>query len=795
MKEILDKTLCFHCGDECRGTLIELGNKNFCCNGCKTVYQIIEGNNLCDYYQLDAHPGIQPQYANDTNKWQWLDADGIGDTLCQFRSKDLAIITLHIPGIHCASCIYLLEKLPHLAVGVIAAEVDFLKKTITIKYNPAMRLSSIANVLSRLGYTPVISMKDGEEKSNKKSDRSLVYKIGVAGFFAGNIMMLSLPEYLDSTANLSPTFTIVFRVLSAVFAAIVLGYAGQDFFKSAWGSLWVGKINMDVPLAFGLGAIALDSYYEVFTNNGSGYFDSLCGLIFMLLVGRFFQKRTFNALNFNRDYKSYFPLAVTKILEGKEFSVKVNSLEAGDEIKVRNGELIPADAKLLSTATAIDYSFVTGESDAQPCMRNDTIFAGGRNKGAAVRLKVINKVEQSYLTKLWNADAFRKNKKEGWGNWSAKMAEKFSVAVLTIAFITAGYWYLVDSTHLLRPVISVLVIVCPCVLALAVPFTFGAMHSIFSKNGMYLKDAESLEQLAQIDTIVFDKTGTLTLPSETKSSITMDDYDMELCAAVVNNSMHPVSIALKNILPENIILEADNLQEISGAGIKALVDGKLVRIGLYDFVSGNQNATEKLSGTYVSIDGQIKGKFNLNHSFREDVKEVLDKLKISKEIYVLSGDNTRDKEMLSQFLSEGNIHFHQAPQDKMDFISSLKNNHKKVMMIGDGLNDAGALQVSNFGVTVNDDINAFSPASDAILDAKFLGRLPQLIRFAAATKRIIYTSFLFSILYNSFGLYFAVQGLLAPWVAAVLMPISSITVVLYTQGLVRWAAYKNKLEI
>ena len=788
------KVLCYHCGDECKTDSVRYNDKDFCCQGCRAVYELLNENELCNYYDYYARPGLKPQ-GYSSEKWNWLEDEDIEKSLCSFTSPSLNIITLHIPGVHCASCIYLLEKLPQMLKGVNNSEIDFLKKELIIRYNPAnIRLQSIVDLLSRLGYTPSISMQDGEKKQSVKIDRSLIYKIGVAGFCFANIMMLSLAEYFDWKNLLTPEFNLLFRILNSVLALPVIFYSATEYFVPAWKAITRKHLSMEVPIAIGLAGIIIQSYYEIITNAGNGYLDSFSGLVFMLLIGKFIQRKTFASLNFDRDYKSYFPMAVTRIVDGREISTRVSNLRKNSRILVRMGELVPADS-ILEEDMDIDYSFVTGESEPVLSPRSSLAYAGGRNAGSAVRMITQTEVQQSYLTKLWNNDSFRKDEKMELGKWSSRMAVIFTVAVLCIAGSTTVYWAYVNPPMILRTVTSVLVIACPCVLALTVPFTFGAALSAFSKKGLYLKNAESLESLASADTIVFDKTGTLTRANESVAEYkgqNLTPFERGLIVSSCKNSMHPISRILKESFSNDMDVEVDSITEISGKGLTAILGNHEIKIGNEEFVKGFKSDLIT-SGTWLSIDGTVKGYFEVKHSIRSRMNGVLSILKKKFNLYVLSGDSPKDANLFSGF-SSSNLYFKKNPHEKMEIIRDLKKSGKKVIMIGDGLNDAGALKESNFGITVTEDVNAFSPSSDAILDANYLYMLPSFAGMANAVKWIIYGSFVFSTIYNIFGISFAVRGLLAPWVAAVLMPISSITVVLYSQLAVYLAAKKYNLK-
>jgi P-type Cu+ transporter len=774
-------------------------NRSFCCIGCRTVYEIIESNSLCQYYTLDPNAGLNPDRQSNNQKWQFLNDEKIIEKLVSFKSTELEIVSLTIPGMHCSSCIYLLENLAKIANGVLSSEVNFLKKEILIKYSPAnISLRQVVGILAKIGYAPLITLNDDTTEKSILHDKQIYYKLGIAGFCFGNIMILSLPEYFDFKSLLSADFIHLFRYLNLLLVIPVLVYSAKDYFISAWNAIRSVRANMDFAVSFGIAGLAIQSFYDVLSGIGAGFFDSLSGLVFFLLIGKFIQQRTFEALSFDRDYKSYFPLAITRVKNNEEKSINVNDLMMDDQILVHHQELVPADSILLFGEAVIDYSFVTGESKPVLCKEGDLIYAGGRNSGTRLKLCVVNPVSQSYLTRLWNDKAFEKSKETGLSLWSTQIANWFTVAVLLIALVTGIYWKLHNPSVLMRAVTSVLVVACPCVMALSIPFTFGQIMRILGKNGFYLKNGQAIEKLAVIDSIVFDKTGTLTEEtlSEFDKNHNLTSQEKAWLYSAASQSLHPVSRSIKEQMNSLDVFPISNWEETIGKGISTTINGNEIKIGTKGFVSSDA-LTEDYSlvpgKTYIAFNGNIRASITAHQLLRKDIRQLSDSLRHKFKLFILSGDSDEQRKPLQKYFAAQNLFFSQSPQNKLDFIENLKSNGNKVMMIGDGLNDAGALKASNFGITVTKDVNSFTPASDAILDINKLGKLPQFSGLARDTKKIVFGALIFSLAYNLIGLSFAVRGELQPWVAAILMPISSITVVLYTRIATWIGALKNKL--
>ena len=406
-----EETPCYHCGDLCNEYEIVTDNKSFCCNGCKTVYEIFSENDLTCYYDLQTSPGSTPNIIS--GKYDFLDNTEITKKLLEFDDENYQIITLYIPTIHCSSCIWVLENLHKLQPFVTASQVNFPKKTVRITYKSKdISLKQLVLLLSSIGYEPYISLED--YTSGKKAiDRQLIYKLGVAGFAFGNIMFLSFPEYFEVNEIWLDNYKYIFRWLMFFFSLPVVFYSGWDYFVSAYKGIRTKMLNIDVPIALGISVLFIRSTLEIILDIGTGFFDSLSGLIFFLLIGKYFQQRTYSFLSFERDYKSYFPIAVTRIdAHKKEETVQVYEIKKGDRLLIRNSELIPVDGILISGDANIDYSFVTGEADAVQKISGDKLFAGGKQQSGVLEIEALKSVEQSYLTQLWSNDAFMEDKKQ-----------------------------------------------------------------------------------------------------------------------------------------------------------------------------------------------------------------------------------------------------------------------------------------------------------------------------------------------------------------------------------------------
>ncbi|WP_419211959.1 heavy metal translocating P-type ATPase [Maribacter sp. X9] len=783
-------TKCYHCGDICGTTALLYDEKNFCCNGCKTVYDIFSSNDLSYYYDLQSAAGTTPKTIE--GKYDFLDNPDIIEKLTEFNDGNIQVVNLYVPNIHCSSCIWILENLNKLNRHITNSQVDFPKKTIRVTYtHDIFCLKELVLLLARIGYEPYISLDDFENKK-KGADRSLIYKLGVAGFAFGNVMFLSFPEYFDleSSADSGGEFWLnkyqhVFRWLMFIFSLPVVFYAGWDYFTSAYKGLRSKLLNIDVPIALGILVLFLRSTFEILFQLGSGFFDSLTGLVFFLLLGKFFQQKTYSFLSFERDYKSYFPIAITRLTaDGKEETVPVQNIKKGDQLLIRNEEMIPVDGSLLKGKARIDYSFVSGESEPVKKQVGDVLFAGGRQLQGVIEMVALKSVSQSYLTQLWGNAVFSTDKATSFQNLTDSIGKRFTIGVLSIAFVSTAFWLFYDPSKALNVFTAILIIACPCAIALAAPFTLGNMLRIFGKKKFYIKNTQTIERLAQVDTAIFDKTGTITTSKKSTAfyeGMPLTDIEASLLKNTIRASNHPLSRTLYELLKEQDIITLDEYEEHIGKGLESSKDEIHMKIGSAAFVGKEKTQDLLETSIYISANDAYKGRYVFHNEYRDGLAEVFQNMSATLNLAILSGDNEGEKARLETLLPKMTpLYFNQRPEHKLEFIKSLQQQHKKVLMVGDGLNDAGALAQSDVGIAISENINVFSPACDAILDASKFQQLYSYILASKKAMRIIKMSFLLSLLYNCVGLYFAISGQLEPVIAAILMPLSSISIVSFT---------------
>jgi P-type Cu+ transporter len=778
-------TQCFHCGQLCEEERFQKDGKVFCCFGCQTVYDILASHNLCEYYDFEKNPGSPQAKTVEEDAYNYLDLSEVKKSLVSFQSDTFIRVTFRIPAIHCVSCIWLLENLSAVNAAIVKSNVVFGKKQVTIDFlSDKLSLAAVARLLAQLGYPPHIQLDSSSVKA-PESNRSLIIKLAVAGFAFGNIMLLSFPEYLGlDGADIQLQHW--FSYLNLLLAIPVVVYSGRDFFINAWLSFQQRQINIDVPIAVGLAALFLRSGYDIVTHTGAGYMDSLTGLVFFLLIGRWFQSKTYERLAFDRDYKSYFPLAVQRWTNQGWYPVVVYELVKGDRIRIRHAEIIPADGILLSDEAIIDYSFVTGEARPVTVRKGDAIFAGGRLLGQAVELTISKKTEQSYLTSLWNHATFQKPAESKYRKIIDRAAQRFTWFVLALAVVTAVYWYVHDSTQLWLVITSVLMVACPCALALAAPFTYGSMLRLFGLHGFYLKNADVVERLATIDAVVFDKTGTVTQGAHTvKFMGVIEPHELAWVQLLASGSTHPLSRLVADSIQKKSKVTIQDFCEYPGQGIAGKIDQTEIKLGSASWVGYTGFQKDASAQVFVSIGREVRGYFKIDTAIRPDMKSLIGRLG-NKVKALLSGDHSLNQTSMKELFGKVPLFFDQSPHDKLSYVEKLQGDNHRVLMVGDGLNDSGALKQSDVGIAVSDDTGVFTPACDGIIKGSVLGNLDRFLSLGKKATVILKIAFGISFFYNFIALSFAVSGHLTPLVAAILMPISSVSVVGFSSLAVRW---------
>jgi Cu+-exporting ATPase len=786
---------CFHCGNKCSANRTETDDRAFCCQGCLAVYEILNENGLSDYYKLDAGAGVRVPAQVPNGKFGFLDETSVRQRIVSFSNEKTTRVVFQIPAVHCIACVWLLENLFRLNKAIGKSEVDFLRKELTLNFaTDDVPLSEVVALLASLGYEPELKFSDLESKPRNNARRKLWLQLGVAGFAFGNNMLFAIALYLGVDAVSGPSFRQLVGYLSLSLALPVLLFSAQDYFRLAWQGLKQKLLTIEVPIAVGILVIFTQSAWDVLSGRGVGYFDSFAGLLFFLLCGRLFQQKSYERLAFDRDFKSFFPLSVTRRSENGEQHVSLSGIQNGDRLIIRNGELIPADGKLIGGVAVIDYSFVTGEAEPVELTLGDYIYAGGRQTSGAIEVETVKPVSQSYLTSLWNQDIFKKESSDSLDSLINRYSQRFTKLILAIGIAVAGWWAFVDPSKSLIAFTSVLIVACPCALALAAPFALGAAIRVLGRLNVFVKSPQVIERLAKIDTVVFDKTGTLTASGATRvqfegAPLSTEEKNWIYSTAV--HSLHPHSVRVAESLNAKA-LEVRSFAEIPGCGLEATVSGRRIVIGSGAWLRQHRIDVPDRKNeacAHVAFDGTYHGVFLLPNAVRDGAAQMISALSPQYHLALLSGDNERERANFEKmFDPTAVLKFNQGPLEKLEYIRELQSAGKRPMMIGDGLNDAGALRQSDVGVAVVETIGAFCPASDIIMRAQMAPQIHTILQFSKGVTRIVKLSFGISSVYNIVGISIAASAKLAPIICAILMPLSSISVVAFACLATSWYA-------
>ncbi|WP_185867339.1 heavy metal translocating P-type ATPase [Blattabacterium cuenoti] len=726
--------------------------------------------------------------------FDFLDDEKIANKIIDFNHKNITTVRFLIPSIHCSSCVFILESLSKSHQNIFDSTVDFCSKQIWITFNNTeFKLSDIAKLLDNIGYGPSVDFESIENTNHNSNDRKLIGKLAISFFCFGNIMLLAIPEYVGAQQDIwfmeNRNF---FRYLMLILSLPVVTFSFYDHIKYAVLGLKKHVLNMNVPISIGILVLFLWSCYEIFFDLGSGYFDSLSSFSLFLLISRIFQIHTHNKIqSFDKNYKSCYPVLITKVHSTKnerEEKILLSSLKKGDLILIRNEEIIPVDSILMKGNAVLDNSFITGESYLINKKMGERIYAGSKQKGEAIIIKVIKNVDHSYLSLLWNknkSNQYRHKKLFYLNSITTRFSQYFTPIVLVISIITGVYWsFSNDVSKIFQTVFSVLIVTCPCALVLSTPLIFGNIIRFFSKKGLYIKDIYTMERISSSETLIFDKTGTITDPNKEKIYFVgnMKNEEKKIIASLLKNSSHPLSQRILSELSIKDFYFVKNFREIIGKGLEGIIQNIPVKIGSPKYL-GITKRTNEINQTtvFISINNKFVGYFLFRNYYRKGIEKMFQDLKKYK-IIILSGDhNELEKKYLKSFLPKSSkVFFNQSPENKLDYVKKLQDKGEKIIMFGDGINDCAALNQSEVGIAVSENPTGFFPSCDAFMQSNCLNKIFLFLKVSRISKKLVFINFMISLFYNSVGIFFAVTGNLKPFIAAILMPLSSFSVIFFS---------------
>ncbi|MBL8878960.1 MAG: heavy metal translocating P-type ATPase [Phycisphaerales bacterium] len=798
-----EQVACAHCSLPVPAGLIEPGAAaQFCCHGCRTVYEVIHSSGLDRYYALRPadSSGVAP--ARTTGRsYAEFDDSAFREMHCQAQPGGVYSIELFLEGVHCAACVWLVEKLPLIAPGVVSARLELRRSLLRLTWDPGGgALSTAARALDSLGYSPHPARDVAKRTIRRREDARLLVRIGVAGAIAGNVMLLGFALYSGMFAVMEPQYQALFRVLSMVLTVVSLAWPGSMFFRGAWAAIRTRTAHLDLPIAIGLAAGGVAGVVNTLLGRGEIYFDSLAVLVFALLVGRWVQYRQQRwASDAVEMLYSLTPSAV-RLIEGDAIrEAPIEVVKRGDLVEVRGNETVPVDGDVVNGESSIDQSLLTGESRPTHVAGGDRVCAGTINISSPLRIRVTAAGEETRVGKLLRIVEECAARPAPMVRLADRMAGWFTAAVLALAAITVVVWMVIDPARAIDNATALLIVTCPCALGLTTPLAVTIAIGRAAKRGILIKGGDTLERLARPGRMILDKTGTLTQGRVSIVRWCGADWARPLVAAIESNSAHPVARAFVEAFraDADVSLKPGGAITTLGAGVAGRVGAREVCVGSAAWVRSrasreaqgiashvDQFLSEGLAPVLVAVDGEIVAAAGVGDALRDDSRGALDWLRSRGwGVELLSGDHADVVKRVAGDLgiAEQDARGGRLPEQKLEYVRSAQSAGDAVM-VGDGVNDAAALAAAHVGIAVHGGAEASLAAADVYLNRPGLTPIVELIQASRRTFAAIRRTLAISLGYNLTGAALAMTGILNPLIAAILMPVSSFTVLAMALG-------------
>jgi Cu2+-exporting ATPase len=788
---------CDHCSLPVPAGLVEAGaDLQFCCNGCRVAYEVIHEHGLDGYYDIKSRIEAPEQPAQRSGRgFAEFDDPAFHRLYCRTLPSGLATVELYLEGVHCAACVWLVEKLTVVVDGVAEVRLDLGRSLATVTWNPETTpLSEVARFLDSIGYAPHPFRGVEARDMARREERALLIRIAVAGAIAGNVMLIAFALYGGHFHGIADEFRSLFRWVSLALATPSVAWCASVFYRGAWGALKTRTLHMDLPIAIGILAAFIQGAINTVRGTGEIYFDSVTALIFFLLVGRFLQRRQQRRAASSTELLFSIAPAVARLVDAEGVhEVPVEALSQGVTVEVRAGDSIPADGIVVEGTSTLDRSLLTGESLPEPVVVGDPVHAGTVNLSGRLLVEVRVTGEDTRvgrLMRLVKEGAMRRapvvllaDRISGW----------FVAIVLALAAITLGVWLQLDPEHAVGHAVALLIVSCPCALGLATPLAVSAAIGHAARKKILIKGGDALENLARPGRMLLDKTGTLT---EGRLGVLRwwgDDSVKPMVAAIERHSAHPVARALSEGSNQGEIPEATEVQEITGAGISGICHGRRVMVASTSYLTrelgelpeeaataAESFANEGLSPVAVAVDEKVVALAGIGDPLRRDSADAVAAIRDRGwRVEILSGDHPAvvrsiaDQVGIEAAAARGAA----TPEDKLNAVREAAED-TTVAMVGDGVNDAAALAAATVGIGVHGGAEAALAAADVYLGRPGLDPVVELLLGSHRTLGVIRRNLVFSLTYNVVAVGFAITGHMSPLLAAILMPLSSMTVVL-----------------
>ena len=795
-----ERRACFHCGLPVPAGLdltarIDGEDRPMCCHGCKAVAELIGASGFDAYYRFrEAPPGDAPAPPpGDDAHWHGFDDPETLPLFAATRTDGAREAVLHVEGLYCSACSWLLENVLRRLPGVTEITVNTASSRLHVVWQPeATRFSAILGTIERLGYRPHPQSLTEAYSPRHHERRQALKRLLVAGVGMMQVMMFAVALYAGAFQGIDPEMRRFLVWVSALVTTPVVFYSGRPFFQSAWRGLVSGRPGMDLPVSIAVGGAYAASLYAAVSGHGEVYFDSATMFVFFLSLGRFLEMSArHGATERSAAIGQLLPDTVRRITDergGGEEIIAVARLRAGDRFALRPGERVPADARILRGRASLDESLITGESEPVSRGSGDEVTAGSINLDGALTLTAERVGQDTMLAAISRLLERAQAERPAVAVLADRVASWFVVGVLILAATTGAVWWWIEPGIAFPAALAVLVVTCPCALSLATPAALAAANTALADRGILITRSRALEGLAQFDRIVFDKTGTLTRgrPALERIVPLADGADADRCLAIAarleSGSEHPLARAF----PRRGDTPTD-LRPVPGRGIEGSVDGVLYRIGSAEFVGeAARDAAGQIetgpASTLVFLgdgEGRALAAFELRDSLRDDAAAVVEALREAGiATAIASGDRPRTVADIAGRLGIDDARGDLRPEDKLAWVRRLQAAGEKVALVGDGINDAPVLAGADVSVAMGAGTTLAQSSADAVLLGDSLAPLLTAVELSRRTHRIIRQNIGWAIGYNVLAVPLAASGLLAPWMAAIGMSASSLLVVL-----------------
>lgn len=793
-----DEPTCAHCGNAVPLALVQKdAMRQFCCSGCRSVFAILNEMGLDAYYRRRDESGVSARPATTTDKsYAEFDEPEFLSLHCRPLAAGTATAMateLYLENVHCTACLWLVEKIPTLVPGVLEARLDLSRAVVRVVWDlPTVQLSTIARTLDSLGYPCHALHGLDREALRRREDRALLARIGVAGAAAGNAMLLAIALYCGAFDGIEQSFVEFFRFASAAVALPSLLWSGAVFYRGALAALRTRTPHMDLPITIGILVGSVSGVVNIVRSRGEIYFDTLTMLVFLLLVGRYLQRRQQRSADGAAELLGALAPSTARVVESDGVrEVPVEAVSPNALVEVRAGDHVPVDGVVIEGVSSVDTALLTGESLPVDVVVGSRVHAGCINVSGRVLVRAERAGSETRVARLVRSMEEAASRKAPIVVAANRLSGYFVVTVLAIAALTGFLWMRIDPSRAIDRVVALLVVTCPCALGLATPLAVSVALGRAARRGLLVKGGEYLEALARPGLLVFDKTGTLTEGKLAVLEFTGDRSIAPLVHAVEARSAHPVARAVERALDAGADTEVTAMRETPGGGIEARVAGHDVVVGSVPFVRGRcsipawalaratEVANDGTTPVLVSVDGDVRAMLAVGDPVRTDARPCLEALqRMGYRLAVLSGDQPAVVHAVSKKIG---VQFDEvvggaSPEAKLAFIEE-KAATGSVIMVGDGVNDAAALSAATVGIAIRGGAEASLEAADVFATHDGLHPLVELAEGSRRTLKVIRASLWRSLAYNLSVGTLAALGFVGPLLAALLMPLSSLTVI------------------